>query len=768
MDNPHQLPPGPQPDEIIVRNHGAQLPAAEYVEMPAAGYMPADQGGGLMEYGRILRRSKGTLALIALLGAVTGISVALLQTPVYQARAALEIQDLNENFLDLKLVSPVSETGTAPGQSDIQTQIKILQEESLLERVVAKLGAQKAAKAAKKGSRIAAWREALGLPSPPPATAQESALAAAKGGLRVSVAGQTRIVEILYDSTDPKYAADFANTLAVEFIDQNVEARWKMTQHTGEWLSRQLDEMRIKLERSDESLQSYARRTGLMFTSDKNNIAEEKLRQLQEALSKAQADRVSKQSRYEMANSSAPEALPDVLNDSSLRDYQVKLTDLNRQRAELGTTYKADYSKMKSVQAQIASLETALKSERAAIINRIKNEYDEGMRREKLLTTDYANQSRLVSEQAEKAIQYNILKREVDSNRQIYEAMLQKVKEASVASAMRASNVRVVNPAKPPRLPYKPSLPMNAALGLVSGVFLGVMLVIVRERADCSIQAPGDAPSYLNVPELGVIPSAAAARSRQFRSYYRDGRRLTGPKAEGTEAKDAAHGRVELVTWQRKPSVVAEAFRATLDSILFCGENGNRPRVIAITSANPQEGKTTVASNLALALAEINRRVLLIDGDLRKPRLHEIFGVSNERGLSDLLGEGNPLNGGGVHVTETRYAQLFLLPAGSGEGSFSNLLHSARMPELLKRMRKEFDMVVIDTPPMLHIPDARVLGRMADAVVLVVRSGETTRDMALAATQRLSEDGTRLLGTVLNSWDPRKAGGGYGYRYYAR
>jgi capsular exopolysaccharide synthesis family protein len=226
---------------------------------------------------------------------------------------------------------------------------------------------------------------------------------------------------------------------------------------------------------------------------------------------------------------------------------------------------------------------------------------------------------------------------------------------------------------------------------------------------------------------------------------------------------------VELVTWQKRPSVLGDSFRSTLTSILYAGENGNRPRVIALTSASPREGKTTVASNLALALAEIGRRVLLIDADLRKPRLHEIFNLSNAWGLSDLLDGTKPPEGSEAMVAATAYRDLYLLPAGSVASSISNLLHSPRVVELLQRMQQQFDMVIIDTPPMLQMPDARVLGKLADGVILVVRSARTAKETAAAASQRLVDDGTRVLGTVLNEWDPRKtshAGYEYGYRSY--
>jgi capsular exopolysaccharide synthesis family protein len=218
---------------------------------------------------------------------------------------------------------------------------------------------------------------------------------------------------------------------------------------------------------------------------------------------------------------------------------------------------------------------------------------------------------------------------------------------------------------------------------------------------------------------------------------------------------------VELITSNKNLSPLADAFRATLTSILYSGENGNRPRIIVITSANPGEGKTTVACNLALALAEIGpsvlrQSVLLIDGDLRRPRLHEIFGVPSKWGLTDLLEGKTPPDDSAQTVFKTGFRNLFLLPSGSPASNISSLLHSPRAVGFLNRMRREFHTVIIDAPPMLNLPDARILGRLADGVVLVVRSADTVRYAAIAAKQRLMEDGTRVLGTILNQWDPRK------------
>ena len=292
--------------------------------------------------------------------------------------------------------------------------------------------------------------------------------------------------------------------------------------------------------------------SGLLFTSEKDNIAEDKLRQLQEELSKAQADRVARQSKYELASTAPPESLPEVLDDKTLGEYQVKLTDLRRQLAELSSSLTPAHPAVKKVQAQVATLESALEKERTNVIQRIRNEFESAQRRENLLAANYAAQARLVSEQAAKVAHYNILKREVDTNRQLYDSLLRNVQEAGITSALRASNIRVVDSAQPPTRPYKPSLVLNSALGLLAGALFGFVFVVMRERADRSIQAPGEAALYLEVPELGVIPSADAERSRLLRLLpQRKGRSRTRDRRMASDPGrwNWLHGKETLPFW---------------------------------------------------------------------------------------------------------------------------------------------------------------------------------------------------------------------------
>jgi capsular exopolysaccharide synthesis family protein len=320
---------------------------------------------------------------------------------------------------------------------------------------------------------------------------------------------------------------------------------------------------------------------------------------------------------------------------------------------------------------------------------------------------------------------------------------------------MRASNVRVVDPAKAPQRPYKPRLSSNIALGVFAGLIAGLALIVTIERADRTIQDPSDSTVYLNLPELGVIPADVVGRRHL---NYRNARTPNGTHAP------LPTQRAELITWERKPSIAAEAFRAALTSILFSSANGYRPKVLTLSSASPGEGKTTVACNLAIALAEIHQRVLLIDADMRKPRIHDIFSIPNDRGLRDLLMDRSGLGDTPRSlIRDTSIPGLFLLPSGPPVSNASNLLYSQRFVELIERFRLEFDAILIDTPPMLQMPDARVVGRLADAVILVIRAGKTTRGEAIAARRRFGDDSTPVLGTILNAWDPKKSSNPYSY-----
>jgi capsular exopolysaccharide synthesis family protein len=724
----------------------------------------SDSVGGVA-WTRVLLRHKGKLCLFALGGIALGIAIGIPFTPLYSVTTSLEVLSLNQDFMNTKQTSPVATNDDSYETSEEETQVQLLQSDALLDRVFNKFDPGLVFIRHNPRTAPSGWRKLLNMPPHTDYTDRQLLLKDLADSLKVKATTRTRVIEMTVHSTDAQLAANFLNTLANEFIEQAIEARLRTTGKIGDWLGHELDSTRGKLERSEAALQAYAAKSGLIFatntTLDDTNVETEGLEQIQESLTTQIADRVAKEARNELAQHAPPNTLGDVLKDDNLREAQAAAVDAARQVADLSAVFTPDFSKVKRMAAQYATLQGAYEEQRSDTVERIKNDYTEALRKEKLLEAAYDKQAREVVGQDEKAIQYNLLKRDVDSNRQLYDTMMQQLQQSSIASALHASNVRVFDPATLPQKPIWPNYFILAPAGLLLGLLAGACFIILGERMDRSLRQPGDIQLWTNLPELGTIPSASIDPGKKVRIKVLNG--AAAPLFPGEKKVDRS---VELVTWLRKPSMLAEAFRATLTSILFVGQNGTRPRVVAMTSANASDGKTTVTTNLAIAMAEVRGNVLMIDADLRRPRLHDLFELSNERGLSDLLRE--PTLSAEViasTIQQTRVPGLAVLTSGKPTHVSANLLHSANLGELLEKLKEQYDMVLIDTPPMLQIADARLIGRHADAVVLVARAQKTTRDAIIAAYQRLAEDRIRVLGTVLNDWNPKRSPAGY-YGYY--
>jgi polysaccharide biosynthesis transport protein len=713
------------------RLDSTQLPEPNSVLLAGA---PELGAGALAEYLSLLNRRKGTLVIWAVVSTLLALLVTKLQTPVYQARTLIEIEDLNEDFFNMRNVSPTAtEPSSQSPEDNVRTQIAVMQSRPVLERMLQKNNFEKRLLNASPQS-ILPWKkvaEAKVLRSPQ--LLHDRAIALAAGALRVRPQLNTRLVEVSFNSTDPKIAADLANSLITSLVEVNLDNRWHSIQNTSEWLTRQLQDVKVKLEQSEDELQKYAHSSDLtMLSRGETTTSEERLKELQAELSKAEAERIDKQAKYEQARKAPVDSRPSGIENTTLREYQVQLTALRRQLADLSSSFTSSYPKVVSVQAQIATIESALENEQANALERNRNDYESAVRREGLIKTNYSLLVALISQEADKISHYIFLKREVDTTRQLYASMVQRVKEANLASAMKATNVQVIEAANPPEAPYKPIVLLNLTFGLLSGLGIGAVVIIQRSQSS-RFQEPGESALQLNVPELGVIPAASPHKPSYVRRFLNEP--PTAPP----------HPSGFVIASKSTPSPLTESFRLTLASILL---SGVQPHVIAFTSAVAKEGKSTVTSNLGIALAGINRRVLLVDGDLRKPQLHRIFDVDNTTGLYEALtGTALPL------VKETKINNLFLLPSGRGSDG-DMLFYPSTLRNLLNRLRTEFDMILIDTPPLLQVADARLICNQADGTVLVI-SQHTHRDVALLVRQRLADDRSRLLGTILNKWEPR-------------
>jgi succinoglycan biosynthesis transport protein ExoP len=723
---------------------------------------------GLNELTGSLWRRKMTIAAAAILGVCIGQAVSLFTTPIYRARASLQIEGFNGDQF-LREVSPVSlSLPNATPENYLQNEVKLLQSETLARRVADKLGTTAEDKPRGPGV-LGAFKDKLSFLRRPQLAPAERRLRAVQKALDVRTSMQSQVVEVLYDAPDPNLAARGANLVTAEFVNLNREARWQLAQDTTDWLNKQAADLKASLEGSNQRLQSFARSAGLVFAGKQSTLAEDRMRQIQSALAKAEEDRATKQARYETALANPDNLASDALSSGPLKQYQESLQVLRRELAELQTLYTPSNYKVERLQAKVAETDKAIANERKEALERLHTEYLASAGLERLLSEARALQLQTVEQQMEQERRYDARKGEIDATQRLYESMLQKAKEAGAASVLRTTNVRVIDPASAPSVPYSPNPPLNMAIGLAFGALGGIGLVLVQEGSQ-KVRRPGES-ILLDVPELGVIPAAEGGRALDF-----VGRRLPGSRGRVQE--------LGLTAGDQDTSVLAESFRAALTSILFGSGLHDYPgvkqpagRVLVVTSIDVMEGKTTVLSNLGVAAAERKQRVLVIDADLRRPRLHEMVDLPNNWGLVDVLqcgglaelADNSPLE---ALVRPTRIPGLCALPSGRVDRASHGLLYSSDLSSLLQRFRKEFDLVLIDTPPMMLYADVRLLGRMSDGVVMVVRANTKRRDELREAYLRFMDDRIPVLGTILNDWkmDPSqtRAYGRYQKHYRAR
>ncbi len=551
-------------------------------QVPPGDHAPA----GLQNYGRALRRHKVALAVFAVTCAAAGWFLSQRQPKVYQAQTTLELLEPNRPVMNMQ-------NFTSGGNSILSqevymdTQVSLLRSRTLVDRVrqhLEETGAIQAVQPPVGANTSDNWEE-------------QSAVSRSRIG--VTPLRGTRLIEVTYEANDPKLAARILNTLTSEYIQQDVDARVENAEQTQSWLEKQLADTKSKLEASEFNLQKYAKSSGLLYTSPKGQVAEQtedKLQFLATDLSQAQAKVADIQAKYDIAKAKGSGEQINDADSGQVRDLEIRLADLKRQRASLNSVFTPEYYKVQQLDAEIKEVQGNLDKEYARWIKRLGDTYAVEVRHEKLLEQAYNQQAALVSDQASKAIHYNVLKREVETNRNLYDALLAGMKEAGVNAGARAHNARVVDAAEPPRRPYRPNPVRDAAIGLISGLMLASVFALIRESNDRRVKCPGVVPSYLNVPELGVIPSTKP--SLLPTAYSDSGGIYTQRRGGFMGVRGFRNGREAF-------SPVLEAFHSAVTSILSASRFSEPPKVVIVTSGAPHEGKSTVIGNLALIAAQM-------------------------------------------------------------------------------------------------------------------------------------------------------------------
>ncbi len=723
----------------------------------------------LLAWWRVIRKRRWTVLTSFSVLFVAVLVGSIKEKPVYRAKALIEIDKENPSVANPQEMFQLDEVSDAY----LETQYKVLASDDLAERVIHQLGLDRNPEflpSARAWPWSASAAPASPLPPPvdsaavPDLSVREAVLTSFQGRLDIRPIRRSRAVELRFDSQDPELAAQAVNAVAENYIQKNLEARWEAAQKASVWLSEQLKDLKTRLEKSEDDLQKYAADNGLLYLEtgkgDTESIVNQSVREVQEELTKAQADRIEKESIYRLMQSGDYGSLPGVFESKLLQDLTYRLADLQREHAQLAATFTEDYPKVKETQSQIAEIKSSLERERWRAAQKIGNDYFAALRREKLVRQAFAQKQAEANQIAEKSVQYGILSREVDTNKGLYDGLLERLKEAGVSAGLNASNIRIVDPGTVPYYPIAPNFPLNLGLAAFLGLGLGVCMAFLKEHLDQTIRYSEDVFQFLGVPVLGFIPTFGALNGRKYKGAARADRELVlssgGSRtvAGGVLTEDHPGNGLGI----HKGSAFSEAFRELRTSVILSAA-GRFANSILVTSAQPGEGKTTVAVNLAFSLAQLGQPVLLVDADMRRPSIQKYFPQRNSRLSGYLAGQGAWQQ----MVYPTSIGRLYVLHCGPIPENPSELLSSDRMRALIQESMATYRFVILDSPPLLNRADSRILGSMVGATILVVKGGETPRQVVQYAESQARSVGTNLIGVVLNNLDSSLND----YSYYA-
>ena len=727
----------------------------------------------LAEYWAVVVKRQILIGIAAGLAVVTALAVSLVTKPLYQATTLLDVERDKGSPLDIG----AGQVAELYSPEFVPTQVRILKSREISERVVRRLNlaTNPEFNPPKKSFLMAASPAAADKGK----LAERQVVAVAKrlqGSIEVTPIRGTNMVDLSFAAPTPELAADITNALAAAYVEWNTESKFRVVGQASQFLASQIEQLKAEVEEREQRLQAYSRSKDIVSVDPQTNITLQKLEALNRDYSAAVGERVSKEARYYEVQNSRPEAIADSLSEglvSQLRNDQLKL---ERDYAERLNLFKPDWPAMQQLQAQIDKgrqhLDGVIEETVSKARETAKSDYLTALRREESLQAVLKSQKSEAMTLNTNAVEYNNLKVEVSTKRALMDTLFKRQSETEVSSRLsgsRESNVRVVDRAVPPSSRFRPSYRKNLLLGLFVGLAGGIGLAFFLEYMDRSIRRLEQVEQQLGLPALGVIPHVGPSSGKGYGYGYGYGllkygygrRRKKGTVAEGKPAEPAPD--VELLPHSHPRSTVTEAYRAFRAALLLSRAGGVKS--IVVTSGFPGEGKSTTAVNLGVVLAQLGKKVLLIDADLHKARLHEVLKVSNRIGLVSILAQEIDAQ---TAIHATAVPGLAIITAGPSSPNPSGLLASEAMRQLLKAAEKTFDYVVFDSPPVQAVADALILGNMADGVVLCVKGGDTPREQVARARDRLLRANVRILGVLINNLSEPATGYSGKYYYYER
>jgi capsular exopolysaccharide synthesis family protein len=707
----------------------------------------ADDSLTLTDIYRIVLKHKWTLLLVIALACSIAAIRTFLSTPIYRSTVILQIERATPRVVRFEN-DPDKESMGSDDAVSMRTQQELLKSRSLAERVIdelrldhstptgqAALSLAPARQLGENGAgaasddnrgdyldRIIGGYRKMTRPSAKNADVlgREAVVSKFLNSVTVEPVRSSRLVKLHVDNTDPALAARIANSTVQSFIAMGMERRVEASSYAKSFLEDQIKQMKGKLEESERRLNTYAQANQILTLDDKTSAINQTYTDYASALAKAEQDRI----KFEAVASEMrrnPEASVAVADNKSIQALKERRAKLQIEYQENLRIYKPDFPKMVQIQAQLAEIENQMKSEIGVAAATVQAQYDSAMKQESLIRDKLAQTRRQVLTTQDHSIDLNLLKREVDTNRQLYDSLLQRFKELGISGNIVSNNISVVDAAEPSLFPFKPNLLGNLLVGLVIGVLLGAAIVVALEVMDDSIKYPDEVERVLGLPLLGIIPKL-------------NRKRTSGNKPVAMEVHEDPR------------SALAEAYRSVRTALQFSTAEG-APKRLVVTSTTRNEGKSTTSLALAINFAQMGQRVLLIDGDMRNPTVHKLLGISNDFGLSNLLSSDNR---GDKMITPTVIPNLAVLTAGPIPPNPVDLLTGPKLLLLLNiTAALGIDYVIVDAPPMLGLADAVVLGNQLQNVLFVVQASSTRKAMIKSALRRLRQGGLVPRGVVL-------------------